>query len=363
MIEKVDMYNGGNSKRKRVCLTGGGTAGHVMPNVALIPYLQKEGVDLYYIGSSGIEKEIIAGTGIKFRKILSGKLRRYFSIHNFIDGFKVIIGCIQSFFILLFHRVDVVFSKGGFVSVPVCVAAKVLGIRIITHEADLSVGLANRIIARLADKICYSFEDTKKYLPQSKAVFTGIPVRDELFSGNKEAGFSFCGFDPMDQRKIILVMGGSLGAVRINNVLSESLEELLKSFRIIHITGKHSNPIPIPGSYAPFQYISAELKDVFSITDFVVARAGANSIFEYLALKIPMLLIPLKIGSRGDQLQNANYFKKKGYAHVLDETEMNSKLFVEEVMHLEKHCDEIKANMNEISQNASILITDLLLSE
>ncbi len=363
MVEKVDMNKGGSSKRKRVCLTGGGTAGHVMPNVALIPYLQKEGVDLYYVGSGGIEKEIIAGTGIQFRKILSGKLRRYFSIRNFIDGFKVIIGCIQSFFILLFHRVDVVFSKGGFVSVPVCVAAKLLGIKIITHEADLSVGLANRIIARLADKICYSFEDTKKYLPQSKAVFTGVPIRDELFGGSREAGLNFCGFDPKDSRKIILVMGGSLGALRINKVLSDSLEELLKRFRIIHITGKHSSPTPIPGSYAPFQYISTELKDVFAITDFVVARAGANSIFEYLALKIPMLLIPLKIGSRGDQLQNANYFKKKGYAHVLDEEEMNSKLFVEEVEDLEQHCDEIKANMNELSQNASLLIRDILLSE
>ena len=351
------------SRRKRVCLTRGGTAGHVMPNVALIPYLKKEGIQIYYIGSCGIEKEIISSCGIKFRTILSGKLRRYFSFRNFIDGFKVIIGCWQAFFILLFHRVDVVFSKGGFVSVPVCVAAKFLGIRIITHEADLSVGLANRIIARLADKICYSFEDTKKFLPEAKAVFTGIPIRDELLQGNKEAGYNFCGFDPKDPREIILVMGGSLGALRINKVLEGCLEELLKSFRIIHITGKHQNQKAIPGSYAPFQYISKELKDVFSIVDFLVARAGANSIFEYLALKIPMLLIPLKIGSRGDQVQNACYFKKKGYAHVLDETEMNESLFIKEIFDLKKDAGSIRSNMQTSSKNASCIIMDLILSE
>ena len=302
-------------------------------------------------------------SGIKFRTILSGKLRRYFSFRNFVDGFKVIIGCFQAFIILLFHRVDVVFSKGGFVSVPVCVAAKVLRIRIITHEADLSVGLANRIIARLADKICYSFEDTKKYLPSTKAVFTGIPIRDELLQGNRERGFSFCGFDQDDPRKILLIMGGSLGALRINKVVDEVLDELCKNFRVVHITGKHQSHERIPGSYAPFQSISKELKDVFSIVDFVVARSGANSIFEYLALKIPMLLIPLKIGSRGDQVQNAEYFEKKGYALVLDEMKLDKDSFLKAIFDLKENSESIKATMSKFSQNSSKIIEDLIFQE
>ena len=359
----MEDQKGKGPKQRRVCLTGGGTAGHVMPNVALIPYLQKRGASFYYIGTSGIEKEIITSYGIKFRTILSGKLRRYFSFRNFIDGFKVIVGCAQAFFILLFHRVDVVFSKGGFVSVPVCVAAKMLGIRIITHEADLSVGLANKIIARLADKICYSFEDTKKYLPEAKSIFTGIPIRDELLQGSKEQGYKFCGFDSEDSRQVLLVMGGSLGALRINKVLDEALEELCKSFRVVHITGKHQSHEKIPGTYAPFQYISKELKDVFSIVDFVVARSGANSIFEYLALKIPMLLIPLKIGSRGDQVQNANYFEKKGYALVLDELNLDKGNFLKSISDLKEKSEIIRANMNKFSQNPSELIVDLIFQE
>lgn len=350
------------TKVKKICLTGGGTAGHVMPNVALIPYLKKRGASIYYIGSSGIEKKIIESYGIGFRTILSGKLRRYLSFKNIIDGFKVIIGCFQSFFILLFHRVDVVFSKGGFVSVPVCVAAKLLKIKIITHEADLSLGLANRIISRLADKVCYSFEDTKKYIPETKAVLTGIPIRDELLEGDPQRGYKFCGFQPKekDPRRVVLIMGGSLGALRINKVVDRCIQTLCKSYKIVHITGKNYTHEPILGSYAPFEYISVELKDVFSITDLVVARAGANSIFEYLRLKIPMLLIPLKIGSRGDQVQNATYFVKKGYAYMLDETELDQKSLVKAVADLDQNSLVIKNNMNSSLSDASKIITDLI---
>lgn len=308
------------SQKPRIALTGGGTAGHVMPNLALLPELKARNFEVHYIGSQGIEQELAAKAGIPFHRIASGKLRRYLSIKNFFDIFKVVLGFLQSFFILLKLRPQVIFSKGGFVAVPVTVAGWALGIPVVSHESDYTPGLANRIIARFAKKLLYSFPETAKHISASKGVLVSTPIRSELFSGQKQVGLDLCGFQ--GDVPVILVMGGSQGAQRLNDALLAILPELVKKFCVVHLTGK-GKMIPFTHArYRAFEFLGAELKDVFAATNLVVCRSGANSIFEMLALRIPMILIPLEVGSRGDQVLNANSFESRGWAVVLRESSM-----------------------------------------
>ena len=331
---------------KRIVLTGGGTAGHVTPNMALVPELQKAGYDIQYIGSyEGIEKELITGIGIPYHGISSGKLRRYFDIKNFSDPFKVLKGYAQASKLLKQLKPDIVFSKGGFVSVPVVLAAKRRKIPCIIHESDMTPGLANKLAIPSATKICCNFPETLKYLPEGKAFLTGSPIREELFSGDKNTGLSFCGFT--SKKPVILIIGGSLGAVAINNAVRESLDELLEHFQIIHLCGKGKldETLKNKQGYLQFEYIKNELRDLFACADLVISRAGANAICELLALRKPNILIPLSAAaSRGDQILNANSFEKQGYSYVLKEEELTKETLIQAVSHVyENHETYINA--------------------
>lgn len=310
-------------KQKSIILTGGGTAGHVSLNQAIIPSLQKEGYDVHYIGSyDGIEKELITESfpEVPYHSIASGKLRRYFSMKNFSDPFKVLAGVGQAFRIIRKVKPSIIFSKGGFVSVPVVIAAKLAKIPVVIHESDVTPGLANKIALPFSSHVFTIFQDTLKYLPSDKATCTGSIVREQLFTGNASVGKKRCGFE--NRKKVLLVMGGSLGSAVLNEALRNNLPELLKEFNIIHLCGKGNVDTTLDRikGYKQFDYVTSELPDLLYAADFIVSRAGSNSIFEFLALKKPMLLVPLSASkSRGDQILNANIFERQGFAHVLEE--------------------------------------------
>ncbi len=301
----------------KIVLTGGGTAGHVMPHIAMLPAYKTLGWELFYIGSYGIEKALIEGENIPYFAIQTGKLRRYFSLKNFTDVLRIGYGFVQSFQVLMKIRPDLVFSKGGFVSVPVAFAAWILRIPVVSHESDLTPGLANRLIAPICRFLFYAFPDTRNLIRVKESAEAGIPVRPSLFRGNREKGLVRCGF--LAGVPILLVMGGSLGAERINRCLLEILPTLVERWQVVHLTGKGKSIAFQHPRYKPFEYVNEGLEDIFACTDMVLSRAGANSLFELKALRKPMLLIPLEIGSRGDQVHNAKSFAGQGWAMVLGE--------------------------------------------
>ncbi len=324
---------------KRIVLTGGGTAGHVTPNIALFPHLQSAGFDISYIGSyNGIEKRLLADFPfVDYHGISTGKLRRYFDWKNFSDPFRVIKGFAEAHKILKELKPDVVFSKGGYVAVPVVRAAAALHIPCIIHESDMTPGLANKLCIPVADKICCNFPETLNALPAEKAVLTGSPIREELSRGNRLAGLELCGFQP--NKPVLMVIGGSLGAGSVNDIVREALPKLLVDFQVVHICGaeKVDNLLLNTPDYKQFEYLKSELKDVFAMADVVISRAGANAICEILALKKPNLLIPLPASkSRGDQILNARSFEAQGYSIVLDEDQpdFSADLLVEKVQEL-----------------------------
>lgn len=333
---------------KKIVMTGGGTAGHVTPNIALFDSLQKDGYEIHYIGSyEGIEKRLIEDKKIPYYGISSGKFRRYRSWKNLTDPFRVLHGFFQARRLLGRIRPNVVFSKGGFVSVPVVMAAKTRHIPVIIHESDLTPGLANKLAMPSATKVCCNFPETLPYLPKEKAVLTGSPIRQELLHGNKQAAKDFCGFT--GDLPILMVMGGSIGSVYINNAIRGCIDTLLTKYQIIHLCGKGNidESLKDKKGYAQFEYISENLPDLFSAADLVVARAGANSICELLALHKPNILIPLsRNASRGDQILNANSFAKQGFSAVLEEEEVTSEKLmatIDDVMaHRSKYIDAMK---------------------
>lgn len=340
---------------KKIVMTGGGTAGHVTPNIALMPALQKEGYEISYIGSyEGIEKRLIEEQKIPYYGISSGKLRRYFDPKNFSDPFKVLKGYRQSVKLLRKLQPDVVFSKGGFVTVPVVLAAKHCHIPAIIHESDLTPGLANRIAVRYATKVCCNFPETLQYLPKEKAVLTGSPIRRELLSGNKDNAFSLCHFSDRS-RPVILIVGGSSGSRAINTAIRNLLPELLKKYNIIHLCGKGNldDSRNVPG-YAQFEYANQELADLFALADLVISRAGANAICELLALRKPNILIPLSAqASRGDQILNANSFRSQGFSYVLEEEELTNTTLLEAIHHVTKKKDAyVEAMAQSHTQNS-----------
>ena len=351
---------------KKIVLTGGGTAGHVTPNIALLPTLKELGYEVSYIGSyNGIEKKLITEQGISYSGIDSGKLRRYFDWKNFSDPFRVLHGYFQAKRILKRTKPDVVFSKGGFVSVPVVRAAASLHIPTIIHESDMTPGLANKLAIPAAQKVCCSFPETMQYLPKDKAVLSGSPVRQELFEGTRENGLQFTGF-PDDGKPVLLVVGGSQGAACINSALRACLPELLKQMRIIHLCGKGNlDPsIHYPGEYVQYEYIESELKDLFALADMVLSRAGANAICELLALRKPNLLIPLSAAaSRGDQILNARSYEKQGYSMVLEEEKLTPEILPEKLQALYENRQRYIDAMSRAAQsNAIDIICGLITS-
>lgn len=318
---------------KHIVLTGGGTAGHVTPNIALIPRLKELGYQISYIGSyEGIEKKLIEELGIPYYGISSGKLRRYFDLKNFSDPFRVLKGFGQARKLLKELKPDVVFSKGGFVTVPVVIAAKKCRIPAIIHESDMTPGLANKLCLSSAAKICCNFPETVNSLPKDKAVLTGTPIRQELMDGDKETAREFCGFT--DEKPVLMVIGGSLGAASVNENIRKILPELLKDFQVIHLCGKGKTDESLKSTegYVQFEYIREELPDLFALADIVISRAGANAICELNALKKPNLLIPLSANaSRGDQILNARSFERQGFSMVMEEEEITEQSLLEAV--------------------------------
>lgn len=341
---------------KRIILTGGGTAGHVTPNIALLPSLKELGYDIHYIGSyNGIEKELIKQFGIHYHGISSGKLRRYFSVQNFSDPFRVLKGFGEAKKIIKSLKPDVIFSKGGFVSVPVVVAGKQCRVPTIIHESDMTPGLANKLAIPSATKVCCNFPETLNHLPKEKAVLTGSPIRQELLSGDREAALKFCGLTP--DKPVILIIGGSLGSVIINNAIRSILPELLKEFHVIHLCGKGKSDESLKNlsGYVQFEYIQQELKDLFALADIVISRAGANAICELLALHKPNLLIPLSAkASRGDQILNARSFERQGFSLVLEEEELQNDVLLSAIQKLYKEKDAYINAMKQSSQQDSI---------
>lgn len=348
---------------KRVVLTGGGTAGHVTPNMALIPVLREKGYDIHYIGSyDGIEKKLMEDMGIPYHGISTGKLRRYFNVKNFSDPFRVIKGLSEAKHLMKELQPDVVFSKGGFVAVPVVLAAHSKHIPIICHESDMTPGLANRIAIPKASRVCCNFPETVESLPKGKATVTGTPIRQELFNGDAAAAMTFCGFKEI--RPTLLIIGGSSGSVRVNEAVWSCIEDITKKYNVIHLCGKgkmNDSYKNVP-NYVQFEYIKQELANLLALSDVVVSRAGANAICELLALRKPSVLIPLSLeASRGDQILNAQSFAKSGYSKLLMEEDVNEASLIDAINEVYDNRDiYIKAMECSSTTDSITLITDMI---
>jgi len=351
---------------KRIILTGGGTAGHVTPNIALLPTLRELNYDIHYIGSyNGIERKLIEEMDIPYYGIDSGKLRRYFDPKNFTDPFKVLHGYKQARKLIKHLKPDVIFSKGGFVTVPVVISAHRKHIPVIIHESDMTPGLANKLCIPSADKVCCNFPETMKHLPENKAVLTGSPIRQELLSGNKLNALNFCGFTA--NKPVLMIIGGSQGSAVVNDAMRGILPELLKTFQVIHLCGKGKldSSLDHLEGYIQFEYVKKELADLFALTDVCVSRAGANAICEILALRKPNLLIPLSANaSRVDQILNADSFENQGFSEVLTEDQLAPTILISRIMKLYNNRADYIAAMETSEQSDAIskiisLIEDL----
>lgn len=336
-------------KRPVILLTGGGTAGHVSVNEALIPVFSEKGYDIHYIGShDGIEKELI-GDGhpeVVYHAIQSGKLRRYFSMKNFTDPFRVGAGVLQAFAIIRKIKPEIIFSKGGFVSVPVVLAAKMAKIPVVVHESDVTPGLANKLALPFSNHIFTVFEQTVDYVPAGKATCSGAIIRPELFNGVREDGLRIAGL--AGDKAVLLIMGGSQGSIVLNEAVRKDLATILKKFDVIHLCGKGNvdESLESTPGYTQFEYVTEGLPHLLAASDFAVSRAGSNAIFELLALRKPMLLIPLSAAkSRGDQILNASHFKSLGLARVLKEEEVGLRPLSDEFTLFEQDKENLIVNM------------------
>ncbi|MCI6677219.1 MAG: undecaprenyldiphospho-muramoylpentapeptide beta-N-acetylglucosaminyltransferase [Clostridiales bacterium] len=347
---------------KKVLLTGGGTAGHVTPNIALLPGLREAGFEIQYVGSyEGMERKLIENENIPYTGIATGKFRRYLSLKNLTDPFRVLKGYSEALKFIKNYKPDVVFSKGGFVSVPVVLAAKKCNVPVIIHESDMTPGLANRICIPSAARVCCNFPETMEHLPPQKAVLSGSPIRKELLEGNKEAALKFTGLTT--DKPILMMMGGSTGSRIINETLRSILPDLLKDFQVIHLCGKGNiDPSLEQDGYRQYEYISKELKDLFAAADLVLSRAGANAICELLALKKPHILVPLSAAvSRGDQILNAESFRKQGFSYVLQEEEMDQTTLMDAIHKVYNHkSDYINAMSQSKLSNGVDIVLDLI---
>ena len=317
----------------RIVLTGGGTLGHVTPHLALLPYLREKGYEIHYVGTEkGMEADRMrAEPGVIYHAVQSGKLRRYFSWQNFTDPFRVIAGAFQSAHLMGRLKPDVVFSKGGFVAVPVVFGAWLHRIPVLCHESDLTPGLANKLCKPFARRFATTFPECAQALG-SKAEMTGTPLRRELFSGSREKGLQLLGFD--GGNPVLLMMGGSSGVQSVNKARRAALPALTPSFDVAHICGKGNLDAALEGKpgYTQLEFLSEELPDVLACADLVLSRAGANALCEFQALGRPMLLVPYPKGaSRGDQILNARSLEKRGLCRVLPQEDMTPETLAEAV--------------------------------
>ncbi len=319
---------------KKIVLTGGGTMGHVTPNLALLPHLLKKGYEVHYIGTeTGMEADKLRSIpDVQYHAVKTGKLRRYFDWKNFTDPFRVIAGAFQSAHLMGKIKPDVCFSKGGFVAVPVVVGAWLHRIPVVCHESDLTPGLANKLCKPFVKKVATTFPECAAALG-GKAEAVGTPLRPELFQGSRSRGLTRLGF--AGEKPVLLMMGGSLGAQAVNKALREALPKLLPVFDVAHICGKGNLDPALEGTagYVQMEFLSAELPDVFACTDLVLSRAGSNALMEFQALARPLLLVPYPKGaSRGDQILNAQSLEKRGLCRVLLQENMTADTLTDALM-------------------------------
>lgn len=348
----------------KIIMTGGGSAGHVTPNLALIPKLKEKNFEIKYIGGKeGIEKSIITKEGIEYYSISTGKLRRYFDIKNFSDPFKVVAGIFQCISIMRNEKPNIVFSKGGFVAVPVVIAAYLNKIPVVSHESDMTPGLANKISTPYIDKLCVTFPESLKHIKGNKGIVTGTPIRSELFKGSREKCLKINDFKGI--KPILLIIGGSLGSQIINNEIRDNLDELLRTFDIIHLCGKGNfdDALKYKSGYRQYEYVDEELPHFMVGCHMVISRAGANSIFEILALKKPNILIPLsKKASRGDQVLNAESFEKSGYSLVIQEEMLKPGVLLQSIKNVYREKDKyIQAMEKSKSKNGTDNIIEVIM--
>lgn len=338
---------------KKIVLTGGGTAGHVTPNLALLPRLKDLGLEIHYIGTQkGIEYNLVRHEAVPYHVISAGKLRRYFDLKNISDIFRIGLGFLQSLLLMIKLRPALVFSKGGFVSCTVVWAAWVCRIPVVIHESDITPGLANKLSSPFAKRICFSFPETEKYLPENKRVQTGLPIRESLFNGSAQEGKKLCGFE--DDKPVVLVMGGSQGSQAINKAVRAALDKLLPDFNICHLCGKGGTAPGGRKGYCQFEYINEELPHLLAAADLAISRSGATTLFEFLALNKPNLLIPLgTAASRGDQILNARSFENLGYSRVLLQDDLDTPSLVQNVKDLYGERDRYIQSMNRNDARAS----------
>lgn len=344
-------------KRPVVLLTGGGTAGHVSVNEALIPVFNEKGYEIHYIGShDGIEKELIKDgyREVIYHAIQSGKLRRYFSMKNFSDPFRVGAGVLQAYSILRKVKPEIIFSKGGFVSVPVVLAAKLAKIPVVVHESDVTPGLANKLALPFSKHIFTVFEQTLDYVPAGKATCTGAVIRPEIFQGDRKEGLRIAGLT--GEKPVFIVMGGSQGSAVLNDAVRKNLEAVLEKYEIIHLCGKGNidESLELTKGYTQFEYVTDGLPHLLAASDYAVSRAGSNAIFELLSIIKPMLLIPLSASqSRGDQLLNASLFKSLGIANVIQEEELEELSMPKLFGTLIEDREKLASNMKKVSNTKS----------
>lgn len=315
-----------------ILFTGGGSAGHVVPNIALITALKDTKV-AYMGAKDGVEKNLIKPMGVPYYGIACGKLRRYWSLKNFIDPFKILLGILQAWYYMGKIKPDVVFSKGGFVAFPVVVAAWLRRIPVLAHESDLTPGLANRLSFPFIQCIALTFSQTQRYLPKDKkTVVTGTPIRDVVLRGNAQKGRAYCGFS--NDKPCLLILGGGSGSSKINNAVYQALPRLLETFQVIHGCGegKKDPRFDTLTGYKAFEYLNETLPDIYACTDLMISRAGANTVCEILILRKPAVLIPLSAkASRGDQIENAGVMCTEGLADVLQEDDLTTETLIHAV--------------------------------
>lgn len=348
----------------KILLTGGGTGGHLIPLLSVIAEIRKRqpDVEFLFVGPKSDFNEALRAEGIAIKEVNAGKFRRYFSLDNFLDIFKVLIGIDEAIFHIIRFKPDVVFSKGGFASVPAVVAASYTMVPILTHESDTVPGMANKFIGKFASKIFISFPATRRYFPDYKIVVSGNPIREDILHGDKNRAQRF--FNLRENLPVVLVFGGSQGAQNINELLLGSLPKLLEKFQIIHVCGSKNysgferkiGDMPLSPEarkrYKSYAYLGEEMKDAFALSDFVVSRAGANSLSEIIALKKPSLIIPLPGAANNHQYQNAKYFADENLILMAEEKDLDAEKFSDRLEDLQSKRDEIVSNLKKY--NASL---------
>jgi len=346
--------------------TGGGTAGHVTPNLALIQELSTE-YDIHYLGSpSGVERKLVEAKGIAYHAVQSGKLRRHFSLKTLMTPFKVLAGIVQSYRCIRKLKPKLVFSKGGFVALPVVIGAWLNRIPVIAHESDLSPGLANKLSFPFVKIICVTFDAGKKYFKNlSKVRVTGTPIRPELLQGSRDVGLKQCNFK--QNKPCVLIIGGSQGAQVLNTCIRDILDDVCTRFNVIHLcgAGKLDKRFMENPSYFQLEYAHQELPDLFAASDIILSRSGANAVYEILALSKPHVFVPLsRRYSRGDQIDNARYFEEKGVSVVLDEENMTSSDVRDALDDVYMRRDLITSDIKALRiQSATTILVDLIRKE